>query len=373
MLPSLLEPGGTMNVAAVVALAALLAGATATTPVEPARPGQDSSITRAVFADQRLWMRSDSGAVFSVAPAETARRNETLPEPSLDICVKDGHIAALTQGKGRWTLRRRTGDEWLAELSFEASSHFVALDCRSGVTVITTQVVLVPRDGSVQRLRLGSPLPRGLTANVHVEGDDLFVGTNRGEFGGGLVRANLRTGAVEPIDRPSGDLCGGTLNAKCDPVNGVAALPGKAGCVVAAVGLVHLLSHGSLVEVCGEEVRTLLSQKLAGTAGDSTVAFFGVTATKDAVVAAGVDGLYRVSDGGVERVPLPAFQDVGGHQGELRRSGRRPRAHGREPAEVVERECSDAGRAALNPRTPVRGMGQDPASGGALSTCAVAS
>lgn len=305
-----------MNVAAVTALAALFAGATPTTPVEPMRPGQDSFITRAVFADQRLWMRSDSGAVFSVAPTEDARRNETLPQPSLDICVKDGHVAALTQGKSNWTLRTRVGDQWVAEMSFEASSDFVALDCRNGVTIITTEVMLVPRDGTVQKLRLASPLPDGLTANVHVEGDNLYVGINRGEFGGGLVRANLRTGTVTLIDRPTGDLCEGTLNAECDPVNGVAAIPWKPGCVVAAIGLVHFLSHGSLVEVCGEEVRTLLSQnfsqKFAGKTLDSPVAFFGVTATKDAIVAAGVDGLYRVSDRGSERVPLPAFKDVGG-------------------------------------------------------------
>lgn len=302
-----------MGFAAFSALAALLTtGAAATTPVEPRRPGQDSFITRAVFADQRLWMRSDSGEVFSVAPTEAALRYETLPEPSLDICVRDGHIAVLTHGKDTLTLWNGAAAEWVSEMTFEASSDFVALDCRNGVSVLTTRMVLTPRNGSVHKLRLGSPLPRGLTASVHIEADYLYVGINRGEFGGGLVRADLRTGALTTIDRPSGNLCGGTLNARCDPVNGVATLPWKPGCVVAAIGLVHLLSHGSLVEVCGEQVRTLLSQKLPGRTSDSSVAFFGVTATEDAVVAAGVDGLYRVSARGSERVPLPAFKDVGG-------------------------------------------------------------
>jgi len=58
---------------------ALAAGA-----VEPRRPGQDSFLTRAVFAEGRLWMRSDAGIVFSVAQGELQRRVESLPGAVLE-------------------------------------------------------------------------------------------------------------------------------------------------------------------------------------------------------------------------------------------------------------------------------------------------
>ena len=46
--------------------------------------------------------------------------------------------------------------------------------------------------------------------------------------------------------------------------------------------------------------------------GRFPVAFFGVARSGAELLAAGVDGLYRVSAQGAEREPLPAFRGVGG-------------------------------------------------------------
>ena len=78
-----------------------------------------------------------------------------------------------------------------------------------------------------------------------------------------------------------------------------------------------MMSHGRLVEICGDEVRTLLSRPYkTGTSGGRlerddfvTVAFFGVARSGAGLLAA---GLYRVSAQGAEREPLPAFRGVGG-------------------------------------------------------------
>jgi hypothetical protein len=75
---------------------ALLLAASDKAPVDPRRPGQDSSLTRAVFAEGRIWMRSDAGMVFSVSPDESERRTESLPEAVLDLCARNAHVAALT-------------------------------------------------------------------------------------------------------------------------------------------------------------------------------------------------------------------------------------------------------------------------------------
>jgi hypothetical protein len=58
----------------------------------------------------------------------------------------------------------------------------------------------------------------------------------------------------------SNDLCSGPLNTGCDPVNGIAIEPWKPDCVTIAIGLVHLMAHGRLVEVCGDNMRTLYSK-----------------------------------------------------------------------------------------------------------------
>lgn len=65
-----------------------------------------------------------------------------------------------------------------------------------------------------------------------------------------------RTGKVTVIEKNStGDLCGGPLNASCDPVNGIADEPWRPDCVAIAIGLVHFSPHGRIVEVCRDEVR----------------------------------------------------------------------------------------------------------------------
>ena len=48
------------------------------------------------------------------------------------------------------------------------------------------------------------------------------------------------------------------------------------------------------------------------TARDDTVAFFGLARSGAVLLAAGIDGVYRVSAQSLEREPLPRFTDIGG-------------------------------------------------------------
>src|SRR5581483_7512237 len=93
----------------------------------------------------------------------------------------------------------------------------------------------------------------------------------------------------------------------------------KPGCVAAAVGLVHFVPHGRIVEICKDDVRvsyakTLGSATRDGTPGhDGTVAFFGLARIGGTLLAAGIDGLYRF-DGSAEPLyaRLPKFDIIGG-------------------------------------------------------------
>src|SRR5947209_4298193 len=60
-------------------------------------------------------MRSDAGIVFSVAQDELQRREESLPGAVLDLCARNGQLVVLTSANGAWTLRRREGNDWIAE------------------------------------------------------------------------------------------------------------------------------------------------------------------------------------------------------------------------------------------------------------------
>ncbi len=84
---------------------------------------------------------------------------------------------------------------------------------------------------------------------------DLYIGQNSGEFGGGLMRVNVATGASGAIERrDTPGLCAGPLSSECDPVTAVIPNPTDGRCVIASVGLRHMLEHGRIVRVCGMTV-----------------------------------------------------------------------------------------------------------------------
>ncbi len=92
---------------------------------------------------------------------------------------------------------------------------------------------------------------------------------------------------------------------------------------MAAIGLVHMMAHGRIVEVCGKDVRRLYFKPLdpqppPGTLDDgepsSTIAFFGLNRINSTLWAVGIDGLYRFEGKQApEFRPLPKFENKGGY------------------------------------------------------------
>ncbi len=64
--------------------------------MEPKRPGQENSLSRAVFAEGRLWLLSDAGEVSSIREGEKKRIGVDLSESALNLCLRDGHPEVVT-------------------------------------------------------------------------------------------------------------------------------------------------------------------------------------------------------------------------------------------------------------------------------------
>jgi len=301
------------------------------TAVEPKRPGQESFLTRAVLADGRLWVLSDSGDLSSISEGSDVRGEGNLPEPALDLCLRDGYPAVITCKSDdcmNWVLRRRVNGKWSIEATVQTEhDDLVALSCAAKeVTLLTTSRLIDIGRSKQSAVVLSEKLYAGWVTSVVVTADQVFVGINRGEWGGGLRRIERHSGKVTDIERnATWDLCSGPLNTACDPVNGIAPEPWKPDCVAVAVGLVHFEPHGRIVEVCGDRVQRLYykpygeeasrhSEKAADEPSQ-TVAFFGLTREGDALLAAGIDGIYRIEASGTEySAPLPSFTNIGGIQ-----------------------------------------------------------
>jgi hypothetical protein len=291
-------------------------------------PRKDSNVSRAAFAEGRLWLVTDDGGLTSLAEGEKARRAEGPGGKVLDICTGRGGFRAVSgewAKGGQWTLWRREGGAWRRERSIPREDDaLVALSCRGDEAVLLTTERVIEAGRSVT-LAGGLRMPR-VKAVVHETPDYLFVGLNSGEWGGGLVRIARRSGRAVTIERnATGGLCDGPLNTHCDPVHGIATLPWKPDCVAAAIGLIHMLAHGRIVEVCGTRVEQMFVQASERSRTDprylaevatgryGSVAFFGLGAVGDALVAVGSDGLYRIDrTGAASYRPWPRFTDVDG-------------------------------------------------------------
>lgn len=305
---------------------------------------EDWPIKRATFVDGRLWLLLDTGELSSLAAGARAVVDEPLPEPALELCERAGALVVVTCAKqcSQWTVRRRTGATWTTELTIPAGHEsLVALSCSANQTsLLTTRRLIDVSISPARSLDLSRKLDGGVVTVVQPLRGDLFVGIDKGEWGGGLQRIS-GDGSVARIERKSRDLCDGLLDSDCDPVNALEPAPWNPDCVVVAVGLVHMFSHGRLLEVCGGRVRELVSRPLAS-AAQGTVAFFGLVRSGDRIWAAGIDGIYELAGGKLVNVhPQPAFETLGSLKVSFELPG----------LVVVLGEIN--GRASLSGRTPI--------------------
>ena len=291
---------------------------------QPVRPGQESFQSRAVFAADRVWLLSDAGTLSSIVLGQDVRVEEQLSEPVLDLCVHEGHPTIVTGKSTRgpeWILRTRIDGGWHAERTIPAEHDaLLSIDCRAtGIIFLTDRRLLEIQDGSLRIAALSAEASRGRVTATYPMGDQLFVGNNAGEWGGGLRRIDRRTGKVTVIAETAGsEPCAGLLNPDCEPVNGIAPVPWKSGCIAVAVGLVHFGPRGGLVEICGDQIQSLYFNSIEAIRVPGvrptldSVAFFGILRDGERLRAVGVDGLYSVGkEGAAEFSPLPTFKTVG--------------------------------------------------------------
>jgi len=308
------------KIAALLLLALIAILPERVTAFEPRLPGQESFLTRAAFAGGRLWMLSDAGDVSSVAEGQDRRVVETLPERVADLCVLGGRLTIVTVASdgSAWTVQERIGEAWSVRATVPSDGDgFLGMDCVSRrLTFLTTRRLVDIDAGQRHAVTLSEALrrPRGRITSIYGTPDELFVGFDAGEWGGGLSRIDRRSGAVSIVERNAGGaLCGGPLVTDCDPVNGIATIPWKPGCLAIAVGLVHFAPTGRLVEVCGDQLRELYSKPYGSGSFPSTVAFFGLVSKDNMLWAMGIDGLHGIGpDGKVQIVPLPRFKSYDG-------------------------------------------------------------
>ena len=115
-----------------------------------APPEKETYLKRAVFAEGRVWMVSNTGALFSLAEGDRKRRYEDIKEPVFDICLRDSRPVIVTGDAlvgGPWRLRARFGDAWALEATVAGDGEKLrGVACGAGgVTLLTSRRIGMTR------------------------------------------------------------------------------------------------------------------------------------------------------------------------------------------------------------------------------------
>lgn len=277
------------------------------TPDRPVR----SPIVRAVFQGRQLLTLASDGRIEAWTDGgSTAHRFDT-PGKVLDLCRRGDELFLVTQESqktdtliwsgtvGAWTLR--------LTLKNAADDRFLALDCSGNEPIaLTANAIRMLKTNVSVRIRPDPVIGRAYLTTLQY-GSYLYVGANAGEWGGGLRRFSLKDGTSNAIaGSDPKNLCGGLLNMACGPVTGIATDPSDPDCVLVATGLVHMMSSGSIVRVCGDKLSLAYAKPYTIDLGwqfdpksppqAGSVPFFSMGKGSGKVWAVGSDGLYTFSN-----------------------------------------------------------------------------
>ena len=304
-----------MNYRIVAALMLFLCGIAGTAgpafAADPPAP-RIGQLLRAVHAGTALWLLYDDGVLRRLDDDATTARVAQVDGRAFDLCVRGDApiVAAIVDHKA--VFRRLGGSGWavLGSVPLSDTGRIVGIACQGAAPLLLTsdRVAVLGQPP----LAVAGVLPPGVRYSLYRDGDSLLAGSNAGEWGGGLVRIDLHDGAVTVIQGAGA------------PVQDIAPAPGKPGCMLIAVGLVHFMPSGRLTELCGTTPRHFFAAPFAvqgwravpGKPDDDPypgVAFYGFAATDNGLIAIGIDGLREITAAGVGPVrPLPGFTERGG-------------------------------------------------------------
>lgn len=311
-----------MRILALLLLIVFNAGsATAQDDPPPSDPVLGARLVEGVATADGLWLRSASGAVVAFDRSNGERRI-LVEQGAADLLRDSGRTIVLQSDNG--TPKRFLVRDPEVDRSLTPALQADALGLlRVGADwIIVTQDALYRSDGGRWRRQAIEGFGRhfGVMTMASTPDGSIYIGFNQGEWGGGLWRIAPGSSRLAEVRKVDDDPCDGPLAAECDPITGLVPDVDHPGCLLASIGLSHMLSHGRVMRVCGDEATLVFSRALdgppdsIGALSHSTWPLFGLAATPDGWLAI-TPGKVFVSVGGeVETLDMPEAESFAGIQ-----------------------------------------------------------
>lgn len=300
------------------------------------RDWRDDDLGRAIvegIADpENLWLRGATGKV--VRFNRSSGNREIIAEDVVDLLSDDDRLWMLARrgagnlyyvvdlldpdSAGAIGARQRPGDRSLHP-GEEAEGQVLGLVTWPGLDrpVIVSQRGWLPLSTGGRRQVFAASL--GLYGSLAAtDAGSLYVGYNRGEWGGGLRRVDLPGGQISFVSGEAGSPCEGIPGPACEPVVGLFPDRRTEGCVIVGTGISHLrISRGAVYRVCGSAIEPVYSTPTPAV-GDQWMMrpqpwpLDGLFEVSSGWVATSRDRYFRSFGRSVEEHAMPDFRDWAG-------------------------------------------------------------
>lgn len=282
---------------------------------------RDPDLGRAIFEGYAnrsfLWLRGESGKVVRFDRTNGTRT--VVAESVVDLMPEGTRLWVLTSGGGyeaeiRDLRSDQSGPAHLYARETPMISLFATGQDRPGV--LTGAAAYRPAESGWDRRELAATITAGEV--VSDEQTSLYIGLNRGEFGGGLRRVDLDTGTISIVSGQGDGACGGFLSPECQPVVGLFPTPDQPGCVIVGTGLSHLgSSMGHVYRVCRDGIAVVFDTPTPALPDrwmmmPSPWPLDDLVPLRDGWVATSRGRYFRSHNGRVEELALKPFHDWSG-------------------------------------------------------------
>lgn len=273
-----------------------------------------------------LWLFNIQGvaASYRLSDWHPTRRAEQVADLKIDgndiwILRAPPLQRRAHQPAGYFTAARFRDGRWYSfpEARYDIDARPIAFAMKDGRPIVIDRnaIHLLSADGKTWTSRKldKSIEARGETSSAFGDSDTLYLGFNEGEWGGGILRIRIGSGATKAVGQH-------------DTVTGLITDKDRPGCVLAAIGLSHFMWHGRIARICGDKVELVFERQILPIGvriermlserkrsfPPQTEPIFGIVASRDGYWAVSPRGLYRKTAAGIERHDFPDLEEKQG-------------------------------------------------------------
>lgn len=279
--------------------------------------------TKVVGAQGVWWILDDQGGLRSFDGRGSIAQRLGGPVRDIARLPNDRLLTLIERRKpsGGIVMEDVGGGAWreFANVSIDAGDSLIGLTVSgNGAIIVTSHAIYSLRRHG---LRHRQPI-HGVFISARLQpaialtaSGQLYVGENAGEWGGGLIRVNVVTGVSRYVERRDNG-CDGPLNRECNPVTAVILDPNDGRCVIASIGLRHVMELGRVLRVCGTRLSVVAELPCPGrpAAEHCSLGMFGLARDgRSGFWAVSGSTLYHFRGDTIDQqVPIPKFQNRAG-------------------------------------------------------------